>query len=111
MAAGVTMRAVIVAVLLAVVVPVANAQGNASTRKGASVQRARACVAATEGKHLTDAQYHSFMRACLASKRPPAELFENARTIERRCNTIANARQLNGEGRIEFMQSCRRKGG
>jgi hypothetical protein len=99
------MRTVIVAALLAAVVPIAKAQNPAP------VQRAKACVAATDGKHLTDAQYRSFMRACLASKRPPEELFENARTIERRCNTIADARQINGQSRIEFMESCRRKGG
>lgn len=99
------MRAVIAAVLLAAAVPLARAQNDAS------VQRAKACIAATNGKSMTDAEYRSFMQACLASKRPPEELFENAHTIERRCNTIANARQITGESRIQFMQSCRRTGG
>lgn len=103
------MRAVIFAVLLAALVPVSQAQGR--TPPPRSVQRARACIAVTANKSLTHAQYKAFMRACLASKLPPEELFESARTIERRCNTIANARQLRGQTRIEFMQSCRRKGG
>jgi hypothetical protein len=77
----------------------------------ASVQRAKACDAATAGRNLSDAQYRSYMQACLASTRPPAELFESMRTIERRCNTIANARQLTAQDRLAFMESCRRKGG
>jgi len=99
------MRSMIVVALLMAAVPVARADNPAS------VQRAKACIAATNGKHLTDAQYRSYMRACLASTRPPEELFENTRTIERRCNTIADERQINGESRIQFMQDCRRKGG
>lgn len=99
------MRAVIAVLLLASLMPLAGAQAPAS------VQRGKACVAATRNRHLTDQELKEFMRACLASKRPPEQLFENARTIERRCNTIANAHQLTGTRRIEFMQSCRRKGG
>lgn len=101
------MRAVAVAFLLAALSSVAVAQPQKLPPP--SVRRARACVAATVNKHLTDEQYKSFMVVCLASKRPPASLFETARSIERRCNTIANARQLSGQSRIEFMQGCRRK--
>lgn len=77
----------------------------------ATIARAKACDAAASGKSLSDAQYRSYMKACLASRRPPAELFESARTIERRCNTIANDRQLTAQDRVTFMQTCRRKGG
>lgn len=99
------MRAVVVIFFLAALAPLAQAQ----KLPPPSVRRARACVAATVNKHLTERQYKSFMEVCLASKRPPAELFETSRTIERRCNTMANARQLGGQARIEFMQACRRK--
>lgn len=102
------MRALILALALAAA-PLA-AQ-NAGAPNDASVARAKACSAAASGKTLSDAQFRSYIRACLASNRPPAELFESMRTIERRCNTIANARQLAAQDRVQFMESCRRKGG
>ncbi|MGH8149327.1 MAG: hypothetical protein ACRETB_05030 [Steroidobacteraceae bacterium] len=108
------MRAVIVAVFLTAVLIVASgpvARADSGARESAAVARAKACLAATQGKNLTEAQLKSYISACLASDRPPRELFENAHTIERRCNTIANARQLTAESRVKFMQSCRRKGG
>ncbi|MGH8228879.1 MAG: hypothetical protein ACRET2_03790 [Steroidobacteraceae bacterium] len=101
------MRAFIVAALLVMLAPVVNAKPPNS----ASVARAKACNAATDGKHLSEQQYRDYLRRCLVSKRPPGELFDSARTIERRCNTIANARQLTATNRVQFMQSCRRKGG
>ncbi len=104
------MRAVIIAALLLALVPVASAQ-NESASDAAAVQRAKACIAATQGKRLSDAQYRSYMSECLASTQPPQDLFETKRTIERRCNTIANDRQLTAQDRVEFMESCRRKGG
>jgi hypothetical protein len=51
------------------------------------------------------------MNDCLASTRSPQDLFESKRAIERRCNTIANDRQLVAGDRVSFMQSCREKGG
>ncbi|MGH8259771.1 MAG: hypothetical protein ACREUG_08780, partial [Steroidobacteraceae bacterium] len=77
----------------------------------ASVARAKACEAAAAGKRLSNAQFRSYFQACLSSTRPPAELFESTRTIERRCNTVANARQLTAQDRVAFMATCRRKGG
>ncbi len=104
------MRAVLVAALLLAFVPVASAQSE-SASDAAAVQRAKACIAATEGKRLSDAQYRAYMSECLASTRSPRDLFESTRTIERRCNTIANDRQLTAQDRVAFMASCRRKGG
>jgi hypothetical protein len=107
------MRSLILALALAAA-PLAaqNAPSqSADASKTASVQRAKECDAAAAGKHLSNAQYRSYLQACLASTRPPSELFESMRTIERRCNTIANARQLTAQDRVTFMQSCRRKGG
>lgn len=105
------MRAVIFAAVMLALVPVAHAQNNQNDQTDASVKRAKACVAATEGKRLTDAEYRSYMSECLVSTGSPQDLFESKRTIERRCNTIANDRQLTAEGRVSFMESCRRKGG
>ncbi len=104
------MRAVFIAPLLLAFAAAASAQSE-SASDAAAVQRAKACVAATEGKRLTDAQYRAFMSECLLSTRAPEDLFESARTIERRCNMIANDRQLTAEDRVAFMDSCRRKGG
>ena len=75
------------------------------------MERAKECDAAAAGKHLSDSQYRTFLKACLASNEPPARLFDSTRTIERRCNTIANARQLSAQDRVTFMATCRRKGG
>jgi len=76
-----------------------------------SVARAKECDAAAAGKHLSDAQYRSYLKACLASTGPPGRIFESTRSIERRCNTIANSRSLTAQDRVAFMESCRRKGG
>ncbi|MGH8217525.1 MAG: hypothetical protein ACREUT_02990 [Steroidobacteraceae bacterium] len=103
------MRPLILAVLAAVAAAPLAAQSSRSNE--ASVKRAKACDAAAAGKNLSDAQYRTFLQACLASTRPPSELFESARSIERRCNTIANARQLSAQDRFAFMRTCRRKGG
>ncbi len=105
------MRAVIFAALMLALIPVAHAQDDASARSDASVKRAKACIAATEGKRLTDAEFRSYMAACLASTNAPEDLFDSKRAIERRCNAIANDRQLTAESRVTFMESCRRKGG
>ncbi len=77
----------------------------------ASVERAKQCDAMTRGHRLSDAQYKAYMRKCLALEGPPPDPGDNARVIERRCNTIANERQLAGQDRVSFMQSCRSKGG
>jgi hypothetical protein len=100
------MRAVIVAALLLTVAPLASAQ-----KTDALLQRAKVCDAATKGQRLSDEQYRSYMRACLASTERPQDVFESARHIERLCNTIANDRQLAAQDRVAFMESCRRKGG
>jgi len=105
------MRTLILAVLAAVAAGPLAAQGTRSTDQSASVKRAKACDAAAAGKTLSDAQYREYLQACLASNRPPSELFESMRSLERRCNTIANARQLTAQDRLTFMESCRRKGG
>ena len=76
----------------------------------ASVERAKRCDAMTTGKHLTEDQYRAYMSSCLVSEGPPRDPLESARTIEKRCNTIANERQLNGQDRVLFMQTCRTKG-
>jgi hypothetical protein len=76
----------------------------------ASVERAKRCDAMTQGKHLTEEQYRAYLSSCLASEGPPRDPLETARTIEKRCNTIANERQLNGQDRVLFMQTCRTKG-
>jgi|GEM_PF-7023317 len=102
------MRALILILAASAAAPLV-AQNTSSV--DATVARAKACDAAVAGKNLSDAQYRSYLKACLASTRPPAELFESMRTIERRCNTIANARQLTAQDRIAFMETCRRKGG
>ncbi len=103
------MRALILAILASAAAAPLAAQSSHSTP--AAVARAKACNAAAAGKSLSDAQYRRFLRACLASTRPPAELFESARSIERRCNTIANDRQLTAQDRVAFMATCRNKGG
>jgi hypothetical protein len=100
------MRCVIAAAFLLVLSPLASAQ-----KSDALVQRAKQCDAAVQGKRLSDEQYRSYMRACLASTERPQDLFQTARTIERLCNTIANDRQLIAQDRASFMQSCRHKGG
>ncbi len=105
------MRAVIFAALVLALMPVARAQNATSAQTDASVKRAKACIAATEGKRLTDAQFRSFMSDCLDSTSAPEDLFDSKRTIERRCNAIANDRQLTAESRVTFMASCRQKGG
>lgn len=104
------MRAVLIASFLLALASVASAQSD-SAADAAAVKRAKACMAATQGKRLSDAQYRSFMSECLASTRSPQDLFDTTRTIERRCNTIANDRNLTAEDRVAFMESCRRKGG
>jgi hypothetical protein len=104
------MRAVLIAALLLALTSVASAQSD-SAADAAAVKRAKMCLAATQGKRLSDTQLKSFMSECLASTRAPQDLFDTTRTIERRCNTIANDRQLTAQDRVAFMQSCRRKGG
>jgi hypothetical protein len=103
------MRILIPAVLAAVAAAPLAAQNPPSA--DASVARAKACDAAAAGKNLSDAQYRTYLKACLATTGPPEQLFESMRSIERRCNTIANARQLTAQDRIAFMETCRRKGG
>jgi hypothetical protein len=100
------MRAVIAAAFLLAVAPIASAQ-----KSDALVERAKLCDAATKGQRLSNEQYRTYMRACLASTGRPQDLFESARKIERLCNTIANDRQLVAQDRVAFMESCRRKGG
>jgi hypothetical protein len=100
------MRTVIFAAMVVVAAPFASAQTS-----DALAARAKVCDAATSGKRLSNEQYRSFMRSCLASDERPQDLFQTARTIERRCNTIANSRQLTAQDRVTFMQSCRSKGG
>jgi hypothetical protein len=106
----IVVRVLILAVLAAFAAAPLCAQNSRST-DDAAVKRAKACNAAAAGKNLSDTQYRAYLKACLASTRPPAELFESIRTIERRCNTIANDRQLTAQDRVAFMQSCRNKGG
>ncbi|HTX24001.1 MAG TPA: hypothetical protein VMD03_05045 [Steroidobacteraceae bacterium] len=96
-----------VAAVLWAVVPLAGAQ----SQTDAAVQRAKDCNAATRGQSLSEAQYRSFIRACLASTDRPRDVLKSARSIERLCNTIANDRQLTAQDRVTFMESCRRKGG
>ncbi len=107
------MRAVIFAAVVVVAGPFASAQTDAPRPQSADelVARARVCDAATKGKSLSNEDYRSFMRSCLASTDRPQDLFQTARTIERLCNTIANSRQLVAQDRVTFMQSCRKKGG
>ena len=105
----IVMRVLTLAVIAALAAAPLAAQNTRSA--DATVARAKACDAAAAGKNLSDAQYRAFLKACLASTRPPSQLSESARSIERRCNTIANARQLSAQDRIAFMQTCRRKGG
>ena len=105
------MRTLILAVFAAVAAAPLAAQNSRSADQSASVERAKECDAAVAGKNLSDSQYRSFLRTCLASSSPPSRLFESSRSIERRCNTIANARQLTAQDRVSFMESCRRKGG
>jgi hypothetical protein len=103
------MRSVMLAAVLLAVGPLASAQKPDSS--DALVQRAKLCDAATKDKRLSNEQYRSYMRACLASTERPQDLFQTARTIERLCNTIANDRQLTADDRVAFMASCRKKGG
>jgi hypothetical protein len=103
------MRSVILAALLLAAAPLASAQNPDSS--DVLVQRAKLCDAATKGKRLSNEDYRSFMRACLASTERPQDLFQTARTIERLCNTIANDKQLSADDRVAFMASCRKKGG
>ena len=103
------MRVLILAAFAALVSAPLEAQSPPSA--DASVARAKACDAAAAHKNLSDTEYRAYLKACLASTRPPAELFESMRSLERRCNTIANARQLTAQDRVAFMQTCRRKGG
>ncbi len=100
------MRAVIAAAVLLAVAPLASAQ-----KTDVLVQRAKDCDAAVKGARLSEEQYRTYMRACLASTDRPQDIFESARQIERLCNTIANDRQLVAQDRVAFMESCRRKGG
>ena len=103
------MRVLILTVLMAVAAGPLAAQ---STRTDdAAIARAKACDAAAAGKNLSDTQYRTYLKSCLASTGPPGRLFESMRSIERRCNTIANARQLTAQDRVAFMETCRRKGG
>jgi hypothetical protein len=76
----------------------------------ASVERAKKCDAMTQGKHLTEEQYRAYISQCLVAEGPPRDPGETARTTEKRCNTVANERQLNGQDRVLFMQTCRTKG-
>ncbi len=98
------MRRVLLLALLTGLLPLANAQDPAS------VERAKACDERTQGVHLSNEQYRAYMRACLASEGSPRNPKETLRTLEKRCNTVANERQLTGQDRVSFMESCRRKG-
>lgn len=102
-------RVLIAAVLAALAAGPLAAQNTRSD--DASVARAKACDAAVAGKHLSDAEYRSYLKSCLASTGPPGRISESSRSIERRCNTIANSRSLTAQDRVSFMESCRRKGG
>ncbi|HUN26826.1 MAG TPA: hypothetical protein VMU67_10985 [Steroidobacteraceae bacterium] len=105
------MRSVLISLVLCSLLPLAQAPLARAQDNSASVARARKCDAATAGKRMSNEEYRSFMRACLASNARPADLFESQRSIERRCNTIANDRQLTAQDRVTFMEGCRRKGG
>jgi len=104
------MRSLVLAIALSALAPLAHA-GPAQADDSASVARAKKCDAATRGKRMSNDQYRSYMRACLASQARPEDLFETQRSIERRCNTIANDRQLTAQERFAFMDACRKKGG
>jgi hypothetical protein len=97
----------LIALLWCAVVLSAAAQADDNS---ASVERAKKCDAMTQGKGLSEEQYRAYMSSCLVSEGPPRDPRETARTIEKRCNTIANERQLNGQDRVLFMQTCRTRG-
>jgi len=97
------MRAVLLFALLSAVAAPAGAQDPAS------VERAKACDARAREKPLTDEQYRVYMRACLVSTGPPRPPLDTLRTIERRCNAVANGRVLTGQDRVAFMAECRNR--
>ena len=103
------MRSVMLAAVLLTAAAFASAQQPDAS--AALVQRAKLCDAAAKGRRMSNEQYRSYMRACLASTERPQDLFQTAKTIERLCNTIANDRQLAADDRAAFMASCRKKGG
>lgn len=72
-----------------------------------SVKRAQACDQRAREKPLTDDQYRAYMRSCLVSSGPPPSPSDTLRSIERRCNAVANSRVLTGQDRVAFMQECR----
>ncbi len=98
---SVPMHALLVCALLAIMMAAASAQDPAS------VDRARVCDKRAREKPLTDEQYRVYMRSCLVSTGPPRPPLETLRTIERRCNAVANARVLTGQDRVSFMAECR----
>ena len=95
------MRVVLAVCALVGFAPLALAQD------AASVERAKACDARAREKPLTDDQYRANMHSCLAATGPPPAPGETLRSIERRCNTVANAKVLTGQDRVTFMQECR----
>jgi hypothetical protein len=104
------MRSMIVVALIGSWIPFASAQQSPSgLQNSTSVERAKECDARTQGKRLTNEQYRSYMHSCLASEGPPRDPSETLKTVEKRCNTVANERQLAGQERVFFMESCRRK--
>jgi hypothetical protein len=76
----------------------------------ASVDRAKACDARAKEKPMSEDQYRTYMKTCLASEGPPPEPLDTLRARQRRCTAAANAKSLFGTDRAAFMDTCVRKG-
>jgi hypothetical protein len=98
------MRALIIALALAVVPPAVSAD------PASSVERAKACDTRAREKPLTDAQYQAYMKSCLAAEGPPPAPLDTIKAVDRRCAAAANARSLTGQDRANYLDQCRRKG-
>jgi hypothetical protein len=70
-------------------------------------KRAQACTAEATERALEADKLDSFMKACIASEGPVAEV--NSVPLaekEKQCNAAANSRALTGPERDSFVRSC-----
>jgi hypothetical protein len=73
-----------------------------------SVERAKACSDRAAEKNLTDEQFRTYLKTCLASEGPLPDPLASPKDTRRRCDAQANARNLTGQDRRTFLESCRR---
>jgi hypothetical protein len=97
-----------VAVALILVLGTVSVTTSGRADDAVSVERAKACNDRVAEKNLSDEQLRDYLRACLASEGPLPDPLTTPKDVRRRCDAEANAKNLTGQDRRSFLETCRR---